>query len=449
MCYNFKYAALGILKIGLVLFAANCFLGTDRLWNLVDYDAISEADAIAQAKEVEIAMPTQIQLKETGEKVTLKKGETVKVLARYRDFMTPLVRTGDYLPTYEFVVMRSDSSIGKGVLPEAIVGATAIVKDGDKKNELEITALKPSKKVRYERSGTKHDSEFGFWVCLSDGSRLAFEELRWKSMRPTQYNARGIWASSDSATLRNRLKDMSDTKVTFTGPIAVNDRLPVLGNRGTGYYKPALGLLCSLRMKKWSASGVAGMIEGFLFLIYVFSLPFLIHKTVFHLPGKNWFIIAVSWLVMIGMIYLWCRWVTGFTINLFFAFVGLVLTFTIRDDVESSRCKCCGGVDCLESIDGTPVRTHTWWTDWFSDSRKIGTVTRSWRNEYGTTGSHTYDVYRKGKRRENKTEKTWGEAYHCRKCGASYEYIRHETFTNDSEFHYTESEADAKRKAMK
>ena len=41
-----------------VLFTGNAFLGSDRLWNYIDYSAISEQAAIDSAREITVCMPT-------------------------------------------------------------------------------------------------------------------------------------------------------------------------------------------------------------------------------------------------------------------------------------------------------------------------------------------------------------------------------------------------------
>ena len=71
-------------------------------------------------------MPTEMTVKGTHDVVKLKKGDKVKLLARYQKYLVPIVRSGDYLPTFNFVVMLPDSTICMGKLPEALIGATAV-----------------------------------------------------------------------------------------------------------------------------------------------------------------------------------------------------------------------------------------------------------------------------------------------------------------------------------
>lgn len=56
-------------------------------------------------------MPTEMTVKGTHDVVKLKKGDKVKLLARYQKYLVPIVRSGDYLPTFNFVVMLPDSTI--------------------------------------------------------------------------------------------------------------------------------------------------------------------------------------------------------------------------------------------------------------------------------------------------------------------------------------------------
>lgn len=169
-----------------------------RLWNYIDYSAISEQAAIDSAREITVCMPTEMTVKGTHDVVKLKKGDKVKLLARYQKYLVPIVRSGDYLPTFNFVVMLPDSTICMGKLPEALIGATAVKMDSAPQ-ELEITGLKPSNHVSYEEGGEKATSKYNFWVVLSDGSRMAFEQVTWKRIGFTRYNARGRWELSDTA----------------------------------------------------------------------------------------------------------------------------------------------------------------------------------------------------------------------------------------------------------
>ena len=66
-----------------VLFTGNAFLGSDRLWNYIDYSAISEQAAIDSAREITVCMPTEMTVKGTHDVVKLKKGDKVTLLARY------------------------------------------------------------------------------------------------------------------------------------------------------------------------------------------------------------------------------------------------------------------------------------------------------------------------------------------------------------------------------
>lgn len=67
-----------------VLFTGNAFLSSDRLWNYIDYSAISEQAAIDSAREITVCMPTEMTVKGTHDVVKLKKGDKVKLLARYQ-----------------------------------------------------------------------------------------------------------------------------------------------------------------------------------------------------------------------------------------------------------------------------------------------------------------------------------------------------------------------------
>lgn len=444
---NIKDATSKILTILCVLFIANCFLGTDRLWNLVDYHRMRESTAIEQAREVTVCIPTQIVLKGTKDTVRLPKGEKVKVLARYREFLKPLKRMADYLPDHEYVIMREDGTIGKGLLPEVIVGTPAFVTENGEEKELTITNLIPAQKVTYQRKKETRNSLYPYRFCLSDGRKIAFEDLSWQNMNLPSYCARGKWSSIKGGSLTNVLQSLNNVVVTFSD---INYAMPALGSRPKGYYKNSLGGLCSLRMKKWAAKGLAGMLEGALFLLFIGLLPFILHRTIYHLPGKNGWIIFLSWALTIVLIYLWIQFITGLSVNLFIAVIGIFSAVGTRSMIESCRCKVCGGVDCLETEEGTPVKIITWWTRWHSASRKIGekitTTTTIYQKRYGQetkVSTHTNDIERRGRQREEMYKRTWGEAYHCKKCDSHYEYLREETGTNTTDFHFTESEQDA------
>ena len=406
-----------------VLFTGNAFLGSDRLWNYIDYSAISEQAAIDSAREITVCMPTEMTVKGTHNVVKLKKGDKVKLLARYQKYLVPIVRSGDYLPTFNFVVMLPDSTICMGKLPEALIGATAVKMDSAPQ-ELEITGLKPSNHVSYEQGGEKATSKYNFWVVLSDGSRMAFEQVTWKRIGFTRYNARGRWELSDTAQAPKVVIDQEEMNEARYKP---DDTVEgVVGSRPVGFYKLRNGFTDSGHFKTWSARGVAGVVEAIILIIVLIYLPIIVHKVIYRLPGKNWMIIFVSWITLIAAMYLLSSYaVTSFFNHIFFLYT-ICSIIMVKSDVESSRCKYCGGVDCLRQMAGTPKRTYTWSGGWKRSKRQVAEVVESTIQDGVTVSTTRKAIYKNTEERNHGSTTTWGEAYYCTKCHMRYEYTRKE-----------------------
>ena len=90
-----------IVSVLAILFIGNALLGSDRLWNYMDYTAISDQTAMDSAREITVCMPTEMTVKGTHNVVKLNKGDKVRLLARYQKYLVPIVRSGDYLPTLQ------------------------------------------------------------------------------------------------------------------------------------------------------------------------------------------------------------------------------------------------------------------------------------------------------------------------------------------------------------
>lgn len=406
-----------------VLFTGNAFLGSDRLWNYIDYSAISEQAAIDSAREITVCMPTEMTVKGTHDVVKLKKGDKVKLLARYQKYLVPIVRSGDYLPTFNFVVMLPDSTICMGKLPEALIGATAVKMDSAPQ-ELEITGLKPSNHVSYEENGEKATSKYNFWVELSDGSYMAFEQVTWKRIGLTRYNARGHWELSDTAQVPKVVIDQDEmNEARYKSDDTVEG---VVGNRPMGFYKLRNGFTDSAHFKTWSARGVAGVVEAIILIIVLIYLPIIVHKVIYRLPGKNWMIIFVSWVTLIAAMYLLSSYAVGSLFNHVFFLYTICSIIMVKSDVEGSRCKYCGGVDCLRQMAGTPKRTYTWYGGWKRGKRQVAEVVTSTIQDGATVSTTREAIYKNTEEREHGSTTTWGEGYYCTKCYMRYEYTRKE-----------------------
>ena len=442
--FDFLKVLIGSLAI---LFIGNAVLGSDRLWVYMDYSAISEQEAMDSARTITVSMPTEMTLKGTSHVVKLKKGDKVKLLARYQKYLTPIVRSGDYLPTYDFVVMLPDSTICMGPLPEALTGATAAVTSDGRIQYLEVTKLKAAKNVIYEENGKKERSKYGFWVCLSDGSKLAFEQLTWKRIGFTRYNAHGRWELNDTMPQPQVIID--PTEMNAAGYNVGDTTEDALGSRSAGFYKVRHSFINSGRMKTWSARGVAGMVEGLLLIVVLLSLPWIVHHVVYRLPGKNWWIIFLSWVALIVMsVVVSALAVTSLFNHIFFILPFLSLFF-VKSDVESSRCKYCGGVDCLQQVGGTPKKSRLWWTKWHKGQVKIGEIVETVFHDDTDRTSTTHDINRKTTEKQQYETTTWGEAYYCKKCHMRYEYHRSEKRLVKNVQVFTESEKDAIEKKRK
>ena len=424
-----------IVSVLAILFIGNALLGSDRLWNYMDYTAISDHTSMDSAREITVCMPTEMTVKGTHNVVKLNKGDKVRLLARYQKYLVPIVRSGDYLPTFNFVVMLQDSTICMGKLPEALIGATAVVRNNSTSQELEITKLKAAKNVSYEHGGEKKTSKYDFWVELSDGSRMAFEQLTWKRIGFTTYNARGRWELSDTAQSPKIRIDVEE--MTAERYKADDASANTVGSRPIGYYKPRFAITDSSHFKPWAAKGVAGVVEVLPLIIFLLYLPIIIHKTIYRLPGKNWWIIFLSWVSMIVVAYFLSSYVVTSLFNHIFFFITILSVLHVKRDVEGCRCKYCGGLDCLKQIAGTPKKTYTWWGGWRKSQEEIGEIIET-ETRYGQTVSKIrHSVFKNIEQREHYKETTWGEAYYCKKCGMSYEYLRKDvsstTYTRDLE----------------
>lgn len=421
-----------VIGVFAVLFIGNAVIGSDRLWNYVDYAAISEQTAMDSARDVTVCMPTVMTVKGTPRLVKLKKGDKVKLLARYQEYLVPLVRSGDYLPTFDFLVMLSDSTICKGKLPEALIGATAVVRG----KEMKVTGVKAAKSVGYELGGRWKQSKYGFWVLLADGSRLAFEQLTWKRIGYISYNARGRWTPSPKKYIVPQ--EMAEKRYTLDDTIEKK-----MGSRPMGYYKPRNGFTDSSHFKAWSARGVAGVVEGVILFIILTWLPLAVHKVVYRLPGKNWWIIFLSWVALIGVsVMLYVYFVTSI-FNCLFYIITLLSVLNVKADVEGSRCKYCGGVDCLRQVAGSPKKTYTWWGGWRKGEEKVGEVVETTVRGGVTESTTRQGIYKNVETRTLHKTSTWGEAYVCEKCHARYEYMRRSDTLSSAQTRNLESDDDA------
>ena len=443
--FSLQYYWYEMLLLLALMFGFNCLFGTDRLWNYTDYRAISEKKAVEQAKEVKLVFPTMLHMMNSTDSVKLKPGETVKLVTQYRRFLCPLIRSLDYRPEFEYVVMRGDGVIGHCILPEAIIGAYGSKYTDESGDSLVVTNIEKAKNVTYQYGGETRKSIFPFRVCISDGSKIALEELSWKRLMIPHYNARGDRTSVDTLSALQHLeliKRPTVKKSKLSSIHDVNDLYMALGVRGVGYYQPVKGLLNSTRMNSWMDRGIAGTIEGILFLLFVLNLPRIIRRTVFYLPGPNALIYILSSLSMLGLIYLWVIWMVGVSPNLFFALVGLWNAYFIKDELRSCRCKHCHAVGHLVRVDGGPVHVSKSGY-WRSDSRKIGTLNTTAHYGDGHTRTTSSDIMRKGREHVTTTTESWNEVYYCNKCHKESSYFHSVTTSSGSGFGYTESEKSA------
>ena len=166
------------------------------------------------------------------------------------------------------------------------------------------------------------------------------------------------------------------------------------------------------------------------------------HKTVFYMKGPNFFIKFLSVLDSLAILWAWGIFIGGVSVNSLGIFVMSIYIFvTIPMEVDMYRCKLCGAVDTIVGIDGTPLRRSGWMGKWQDSSRKVG------YKQYSS--GRKEDIMQKGKSRERYTTETWGEAYHCSRCGGSYEYHRSHTYSTGSDYRATESVNDAMDRARR
>ena len=414
--------------LALGIFAVNAFpWGNDRWWNFIDYGRISERKADSLGRDVKLVFPTKVTVREndnTSRIVRLEPGQKIRIIAASKPYLTPRYKSLDYLPDNEWVVKTPDGTIGTAVVPEMIVGNEVywLDKDGQKATGRVVAIQKPSKTPMYQGKYHEENSAYGYLYTLSDGQRIPFEKLWWKSMRLPVYNQRVV---SKEVNVENA----GDLTKTFVG-------------RSEGYYRVNPYGFSSRNFKKWVARGLSGMIDGVLILLLGMFLPTLMHKTVFHLKGPNFFIKCLSILGSLAILWAWGIFVGGVSVNFLGIFVMTIYIFMmIPMEVDMHRCKLCGAVDTLVGGDGTPLHRSGWRSKWQDSGRKVG------YKQYGT--GRQKDIMQKGKRREHYTTETWGEAYHCSRCGGSYEYHRSHTYSTGSEYRATESVNDTMDRARR
>lgn len=418
----------GILLLALGIFAINALpWGNDRWWNFIDYGRVSERKADSLGRDVKLVFPTTMTVKEndsTSRKVNLKAGQTVRIIAASQPYLTPRYRTVDYLPDNEWVVKASDGTTGTAVVPEMIVGNEAYWRDGNgQKDTGKVVAIqKVSKAPTFKGKYYEESSAYNYLYTLSDGQKIPFERLWWKTMKLPVYNQRIV--SKDV-----NVENAGDLTWTFVG-------------RREGYYKLNPYGFSSRNFKKWAARGLSGMIDGVLILLLGMFLPTLMHKTVFYMKGPNFFIKFLSVLDSLAILWAWGIFIGGVSVNSLGIFVMSIYIFvTIPMEVDMYRCKLCGAVDTIVGIDGTPLRRSGWMGKWQDSSRKVG------YKQYSS--GRKEDIMQKGKSRERYTTETWGEAYHCSRCGGSYEYHRSHTYSTGSDYRATESVNDAMDRARR